>query len=227
MDDKQLGRVEAIINSMTHRRAAQPRAHQRQPPQADRASGSGTSVEEVNRLLKQFVEMRKMLKTMGGDRRRASKGAKQRADGDVETAGKRQLGRKLAGGQMLVIRIAAGGIEESAVLPHRRDRERVGARRPVRRGDRALQSAHEAGDARARSRAAGALAEGRRAAVRHGAHADRSHAGGAGGATDETAGRVVSRARDVVEVVAQALAGAARRGRRHGDRAARHRPSSS
>ena len=30
------------------------------------ARGSGTSVEEVNRLLKQFVEMRKMLKTMSG-----------------------------------------------------------------------------------------------------------------------------------------------------------------
>jgi signal recognition particle subunit SRP54 len=30
------------------------------------ARGSGTSVEEVNRVLKQFVEMRKMLKTMSG-----------------------------------------------------------------------------------------------------------------------------------------------------------------
>src|SRR5204863_505770 len=30
------------------------------------ARGSGTSVEEVNRLLKQFAQMRKMLKAMGG-----------------------------------------------------------------------------------------------------------------------------------------------------------------
>ena len=30
------------------------------------ARGSGTSVEEVNRLLKQFVQMRKMLKMVGG-----------------------------------------------------------------------------------------------------------------------------------------------------------------
>jgi signal recognition particle subunit SRP54 len=30
------------------------------------ARGSGTKVEEVNRLLKQFVEMRKMLKAVGG-----------------------------------------------------------------------------------------------------------------------------------------------------------------
>jgi signal recognition particle subunit SRP54 len=29
------------------------------------ARGSGTSVEEVNRLLKQFVQMRKMLKQLG------------------------------------------------------------------------------------------------------------------------------------------------------------------
>jgi len=30
------------------------------------ARGSGTNVEEVNRLLKQFVEMRRMLKMVGG-----------------------------------------------------------------------------------------------------------------------------------------------------------------
>jgi signal recognition particle subunit SRP54 len=30
------------------------------------AKGSGTSVEEVNRLLKQFVQMKKMLKQIGG-----------------------------------------------------------------------------------------------------------------------------------------------------------------
>jgi signal recognition particle GTPase len=38
--------------------------HQRQPPQRI-AKGSGTSVEEVNRLLKQFVQMQKMLKQLG------------------------------------------------------------------------------------------------------------------------------------------------------------------
>ena len=30
------------------------------------AKGSGTTVEEVNRLLKQFVQMQKMLKSFGG-----------------------------------------------------------------------------------------------------------------------------------------------------------------
>src|SRR6187455_3153875 len=65
VDDKALGRVEAIINSMTigeRRNHAIINGSRRKRI----AKGSGTSVEEVNRVLKQFVEMRKMLKTMGG-----------------------------------------------------------------------------------------------------------------------------------------------------------------
>jgi signal recognition particle subunit SRP54 len=65
VDEKQLGRVEAIINSMT---AAERRRHDLINGSRRRriAKGSGTSVEEVNRLLKQFVQMQKMLKVMGG-----------------------------------------------------------------------------------------------------------------------------------------------------------------
>ena len=63
VDDKQLARVEGIINSMT---AAERRNHGiiNGSRRKRIARGSGTSVEEVNRLLKQFLEMRKMLKTM-------------------------------------------------------------------------------------------------------------------------------------------------------------------
>jgi signal recognition particle subunit SRP54 len=64
-DDKQIGRIEAIINSMTpdeRRRSDIINGSRRKRI----ARGSGTSVEEVNRLLKQFVQMRKMLKVMGG-----------------------------------------------------------------------------------------------------------------------------------------------------------------
>ncbi|HVC20672.1 MAG TPA: signal recognition particle protein [Vicinamibacterales bacterium] len=64
-DEKQLGRIEAIIGSMT----PQERRHQHILNGSRRkriARGSGTSVEEVNRLLKQFVQMRKMLKSIGG-----------------------------------------------------------------------------------------------------------------------------------------------------------------
>jgi len=64
-DDKQIGRIEAMINSMT--------PHERRRSEVINGSrrkriarGSGTTVEEVNRLLKQFVQMRKMLKMVGG-----------------------------------------------------------------------------------------------------------------------------------------------------------------
>jgi signal recognition particle subunit SRP54 len=65
VDDKQLARVEAIINSMTPQ---ERRNHQVINGQRRKriAKGSGTSVEEVNRLLKQFVQMQKMLKQLGG-----------------------------------------------------------------------------------------------------------------------------------------------------------------
>jgi signal recognition particle subunit SRP54 len=64
-DESQISRVEAIINSMTpdERR----RQHIINGSRRKRiAKGSGTSVEEVNRLLKQFVQMQKMLKSLGG-----------------------------------------------------------------------------------------------------------------------------------------------------------------
>ena len=65
VDDKQLGRVEAMINSMT---AKERNNHQLINGQRRKriAKGSGTSVEDVNKLLKQFVQMQKMLKQLGG-----------------------------------------------------------------------------------------------------------------------------------------------------------------
>jgi signal recognition particle subunit SRP54 len=65
IDDRQLGRIEAIICSMT---AGERRNHGLINGSRRKriARGSGTSVEEVNRLLKQFVQMRKMLKMVGG-----------------------------------------------------------------------------------------------------------------------------------------------------------------
>jgi signal recognition particle subunit SRP54 len=64
-DEKQLAQVEAIINSMTpgeRRNHALINGSRRKRI----ARGSGTSVEDINRLLKQFVQMRKMLKAIGG-----------------------------------------------------------------------------------------------------------------------------------------------------------------
>jgi signal recognition particle subunit SRP54 len=64
-DEKQLGRVEAIISSMT---AEERRDHSILNGSRRKriAKGSGTSVEDVNRLLKQFNEMRKVLRMMSG-----------------------------------------------------------------------------------------------------------------------------------------------------------------
>jgi signal recognition particle subunit SRP54 len=63
-DEGQLNRIEAIIGSMT---PAERRRHDiiNGSRRKRIARGSGTSVEEVNRLLKQFVQMRKMLKQLG------------------------------------------------------------------------------------------------------------------------------------------------------------------
>jgi signal recognition particle subunit SRP54 len=64
-DEKQMGRVEAIISSMT----AEERRNEKIINGSRRkriARGSGTSVEEVNRLLKQFGEMKKVLQMIGG-----------------------------------------------------------------------------------------------------------------------------------------------------------------
>ncbi len=61
VDEKQLARQEAIILSMTKKERAKPELLN-----ASRkiriAKGSGTSVEEVNRLLKQFEQIRKLMK---------------------------------------------------------------------------------------------------------------------------------------------------------------------
>src|SRR6266496_3682959 len=64
VDEGQLNRVEAIINSMT----AHERIHHEVINGSRRkriARGSGTSVQEVNNLLRQYAQMRKMFKQIG------------------------------------------------------------------------------------------------------------------------------------------------------------------
>jgi signal recognition particle subunit SRP54 len=63
VDDKALVRVEAIIQSMTTEERHKP--HVINGNRRRRiAFGSGTSVQEVNKVLKQFAEMQKMMKTI-------------------------------------------------------------------------------------------------------------------------------------------------------------------
>ena len=72
VDAGALTRMVAIIDSMT--------AHERRSPAVMNGSrrrrvarGSGTTVQEVNRLLRQFAQMRKVLKSVGGTSRRKGK----------------------------------------------------------------------------------------------------------------------------------------------------------
>ena len=64
IDDNAFSRVEAIIRSMTNL--------ERQRPQILNGSrrkrialGSGTTIQDVNKLMKQFQQMQKMMKQMG------------------------------------------------------------------------------------------------------------------------------------------------------------------
>lgn len=79
-DEKELGRTEAIIRSMTRKERLNYliiNASRRQRI----ANGSGTSVNDVNRVLKSYAMMLKMMKKMkgrpvirGGKRRKLPKG---------------------------------------------------------------------------------------------------------------------------------------------------------
>src|SRR5574341_1397790 len=64
IDERELVRVEAIINSMT----AYEREHHEVINGSRRkriARGSGTTVQQINQLLRQYAQMRKMFKSMG------------------------------------------------------------------------------------------------------------------------------------------------------------------
>ena len=64
IDDNQINRIEALITSMTPEERARPEIIN--PSRKKRiAAGSGNSVSDVNRLLKQFEQMQKMFKQFG------------------------------------------------------------------------------------------------------------------------------------------------------------------
>ena len=71
VDEKQMERTEAIILSMTKKEREKPEIINGSRRRRI-ANGSGTTVEDVNKLLKQFDQMKKMMKQMsgGGGKRR-------------------------------------------------------------------------------------------------------------------------------------------------------------
>ena len=74
IDDNSFKPIEAIIRSMTIEERENP--DKINPSRKNRiAKGSGTQVQQVNQLLKQFEDMRKLMKTMnkmGGGKRALS-----------------------------------------------------------------------------------------------------------------------------------------------------------
>jgi signal recognition particle subunit SRP54 len=64
IDDSQLKRQEAIISSMTRTERANPRLMNASRKRRV-AAGSGTEVQDINRLLKSHMEMAKMMKKVG------------------------------------------------------------------------------------------------------------------------------------------------------------------
>ena len=73
IDEKQLKRTEAIITSMTNAEREEPSIINGSRRKRI-AAGSGTSVQDVNRLLNQFEQMKKMMKMMTGKGKKRRKG---------------------------------------------------------------------------------------------------------------------------------------------------------
>lgn len=67
MDDKQFVKMEAIINSMTKQERKFP-ALINGSRKRRICAGSGTNIQDVNKLMKQFTQMQKMLKRFKGDK---------------------------------------------------------------------------------------------------------------------------------------------------------------
>ncbi|WDT80567.1 MAG: hypothetical protein MPW14_01860 [Candidatus Manganitrophus sp.] len=66
--DKEMRHIEAIISSMTPRERNDPGTINGSKRKRI-AKGSGTSVQEVNKLLKQFYEAKKMMKRFSGGKK--------------------------------------------------------------------------------------------------------------------------------------------------------------
>ncbi|HEV7721732.1 MAG TPA: signal recognition particle protein [Iamia sp.] len=86
IDDKELGRVEAMITSMTVQERRQPDIIDGSRRQRI-ADGSGSNVAEVNALLEQFRQMQKMMKSFGLGPKKAKKAKKGKKGGRVTPKG--------------------------------------------------------------------------------------------------------------------------------------------
>ena len=73
--EKELAKIEAVINSMTIKERRNPSLVSSSPSRKKRiAAGSGTTIQQVNKLLKDFENMKKMMKQMKGMQKGFKKG---------------------------------------------------------------------------------------------------------------------------------------------------------
>ena len=73
--EKELKRIEAIINSMTLKERRNPNLISSMPSRKKRiAAGSGTTIQDINKLMKEFESMKKMMKQMKGMQKGYKKG---------------------------------------------------------------------------------------------------------------------------------------------------------
>ena len=75
VDEKKMARTEALIQSMTKKERNDPAIINANRKKRI-AAGSGTTIQEVNLLLKQFEEMKKMMKMMTDMGKRGKKGGR-------------------------------------------------------------------------------------------------------------------------------------------------------
>jgi signal recognition particle subunit SRP54 len=108
IDDRQVARVEAIIRSMTPQERHQPKVLNGRRRKRI-AAGSGTTVTEVNRLVKQFEQIQKVMRSaakMAGQQGSKPTGARGRAG---QAAALRQLQQRAGGVPGGAPGIGAGG----------------------------------------------------------------------------------------------------------------------
>jgi len=84
IDDSELGRIEAMITSMTREERIRPEIIDGSRRQRI-ANGSGSNVAEVNALLEQFRQMQKMMKSFGLGPKKAKKGGRKAKKGGRTT----------------------------------------------------------------------------------------------------------------------------------------------
>ena len=171
VDDKELDRLQAIITSMTPAERANPKIIDGSRRRRI-AAGSGTNVQAVSHLVKQFAQMQKVMRQIaqGQDALAAAAGR-----GPLTCSPSRSSSAQLRLEVKSLGRTSPAdprGQQEEPDLARRRRRRPLAARWPLHRDDRPLQPADAAVDDRARPRAPPALARPGRPADEHGQEAD-------------------------------------------------------